>query len=112
MFSLCLYTNNKIANAVHILPVKLIFKIGIIIMTDNEAIIDDKDTYFDIFNTRKKTTKLSIAQTGAIHKKYPIHVDTALPPLNCANTGQQCPIIHASPAMYLISLLKWNIVDK
>lgn len=52
-----------------IFPVNGILKKGNIQTTDKEAIIEDKETYFDIFKTIKKTTSESNAQSGAIPKK-------------------------------------------
>ena len=60
---------------------------GVIHKTIKAVEIEDKDTYFEIFKTSKNTTIATTAYNGSIHKKYPKHVETALPPLNPAKIG-------------------------
>ena len=69
MFSLCLNTRIKIDNARQIFPVKVTFRVGSIKRTDKEAMIEDNETYLEIFKTIKNTTRLNTAHIGATQRK-------------------------------------------
>ena len=66
--------------------------------------IEESDTILDISNTAKNTItgmmnvyRYSWVTKIANPNRYPYALATALPPLNPANTGKQCPKHTASP---------------
>lgn len=61
------------------------------------AIIDDKETYFEIINTAKNTTSTHALVIGVKQITTPNNVATPFPPLNPAKTGKTCPTNAATP---------------
>lgn len=51
------------------------------------VIIEDKETYFEIYNVKRKDKTIIINNNGLTPKKIPPDVATAFPPLNFANIG-------------------------
>lgn len=52
-----------------------------------EEMVEERETYFEIFNVMKNVMSPNKKTTGDMAKKTPLDVATALPPLKLANTG-------------------------
>ena len=62
------------------------------------AIMDDNETYFDMYKAMKKTTSKNKNKNGSYPSTTPADVATALPPLKLANIGNICPMAANTPA--------------
>ena len=61
------------------------------------AIIEDKDTYFEMYKEIKKIRMARTNKNGSYASTTPADVATALPPLKFANRGNICPITATTP---------------
>lgn len=69
-------------------------------MTDTmPVIIEDRDTYFEIYKVSKKDKIITKKSKGLTPKIIPPDVATAFPPLNFAKTGYVWPMTANNPKM-------------
>ena len=72
--------------------------IQVVIIPETAVSIEDKETYFLIFKETKNTITPTRTANQQVAIANPQKTETAFPPLNPANNGQQCPKIVPSPA--------------
>ena len=86
IFSLCLY-KTKTVNIETMTSKSMFFMNKVAIMETNPVIIEDSETYLEMYNVIKNDAIMMINNNGLTPKIMPPEVATAFPPLKFANNG-------------------------